>query len=95
MAMVGALTRVNQDILPYTLVEGNPAVTRGLNVVGLRRNGVNAEVRSELKKAYKILCRKGLTVERAIAKIAKEVADAKEVIHLVNFAKETKRGIIK
>ncbi len=95
MAMISGLARVNRDVLPYTLVEGNPAATHGLNVVGLRRNGVKAEVRSALKRAYKILCRSGLAVDRALDRISEEVEETEEIRHLVKFARESKRGIIR
>ena len=95
MAMVGGLARVNRDILPYTLVEGNPATTHGLNSVGLRRRGVDPETRSNLKKAYKILCRSDLSIEKALARVEAEVEQKKEVAHLVDFAKASKRGIIR
>ncbi len=95
MAMVGALSRVNQDILPYTMVEGNPARTFGLNIVGLRRNGLDSKTRGELKKAYKLLCKKKLTIDNAISRIGDEVELLPEVKHLIAFVKETKRGIIR
>ena len=85
MAMVGALSRINQDVLPYTLVEGNPATTRGLNSVGLRRKGVSKEARSLLKKAYKILCRGEMSIPKALNKIVEEIELVDEVNHLVEF----------
>ncbi len=95
MVMVGALARVNQDVLPYTLVEGNPAKTRGLNAVGLRRRGIDSEARNELKRAYKILCRSGMSIKKALEKIESEIKQTKEVAHLVEFVRDSKRGIIR
>ncbi len=95
MVMIGGLARINQDVLPYTLIEGNPASTHGLNVVGLRRNGVDAAARRELKAAYKILCRSGLSTEKALVRIAAEVKSVDEVRRLVDFVNGTKRGFIK
>ncbi len=95
MAMIGALGRVNQDVLPYTLVEGNPPVTRGLNVVGLRRNGVDSDSRMALKKAYKILCRSGMSPKAAIERIAKELPSDERVKEFALFVEGSKRGFIK
>lgn len=95
MAMVSGLTRASQDVLPYMITEGNPPSTHGLNVVGLRRNGVGAEVRKDLKKAYKLLCRRDLSVEKALSAIENEVAQGKEIKTLVEFIKKSKRGIIR
>ena len=41
MAMVGGMTRVDRDVPPYCLVEGHPGRVRGLNLVGLRRQGLH------------------------------------------------------
>ena len=38
-SMVGAMARVSQDVLPYTIVEGHPAVTRSVNSIGMQRRG--------------------------------------------------------
>jgi hypothetical protein len=46
-AMVGGKSAVLADVLPYTLVAGNPARCEGLNLVGLRRKGASRdEIRS-------------------------------------------------
>lgn len=95
MVMIGALSRVNQDILPFTLVEGNPATTHGLNVVGLRRNGVTSETRTMIKKAYKIICREGLSVENAIKKVNDELEATPEISAMIDFIKASKRGFIR
>jgi len=50
MAMVGGRAVVLKDVPPYSMVAGQPAILEGLNVVGLKRNGVKQEVRNELKK---------------------------------------------
>lgn len=42
-AMVGGKSAVLSDVLPYTLVAGNPACFQGLNLVGLRRRGSSRE----------------------------------------------------
>lgn len=95
MVMIGALSRVNQDVLPYTLVEGNPATTHGLNVVGLRRNGVTPEARQQIKRAYKVLCREKLSVENAIKKIKNELEPSEEINAMLEFVSASKRGFIR
>ena len=92
LAMISALSAVNKDVPPYMLCGGRPAVIQGLNVVGLRRAGIAAPVREEIKRAYKLLYRDGLSVAHAIEAIEKQCASA-EVKALVAFVKESKRGI--
>jgi UDP-N-acetylglucosamine acyltransferase len=60
-AMLGGHARVVQDILPYITVDGGTSLAVGLNVIGLRRNGYTTEQISELKRAYRVIYRSGLT----------------------------------
>ncbi|PIQ83950.1 MAG: acyl-[acyl-carrier-protein]--UDP-N-acetylglucosamine O-acyltransferase [Candidatus Omnitrophica bacterium CG11_big_fil_rev_8_21_14_0_20_63_9] len=92
LAMISALSAVNKDVPPYMLCGGRPAVIQGLNVVGMRRAGIAAPVREEIKKAYKFLYRDGLNVPHAIEAIERE-CKSPEVKHLVEFVKASKRGI--
>ena len=58
-----------QDVPPFTLAAGNRAITHGINVRGLRRRGFTSEEITELKRAYKIIYRSGLTTSSAIEEI--------------------------
>ncbi|MDT8318015.1 MAG: acyl-ACP--UDP-N-acetylglucosamine O-acyltransferase [bacterium] len=95
MAMIGALARINRDVLPYMMVEGNPAITHGLNVVGLRRNGIDQDSRNALKRAFKMLCREKISTEKALAKIDKEIDQTAEIKALTAFVRGSKRGFIR
>lgn len=93
MAIIGGCSKVVQDIPPFMLADGNPAVARTINKVGLERNGVSAEAQAALKQAYKILCRDGLTVSNALERIAAELPAIAEIQHLVAFIRASERGI--
>ncbi|MCM8775567.1 MAG: acyl-ACP--UDP-N-acetylglucosamine O-acyltransferase [Candidatus Omnitrophica bacterium] len=93
LAMVSALSACNKDIPPYMTCGGRPGVVLGINVVGLRRAGIPADVREEIKQAYKLLYRSGLNVSQAVAAIKKNLS-SQEVAHLVQFIEESKRGIV-
>ena len=60
-AMIGGLSGASKDVPPFTMAVGQRAVLHGLNLNGLRRHGFSPEVISELKAAYRILFRSGLT----------------------------------
>lgn len=94
-AMVGGMARVNQDVPPYMIVAGDPAYVSGLNSVGLARAGMSAEERSELKKAFRILFRSGLTLKEAIVNMESELTQYEAVAHLVEFLKDAERGILR
>jgi UDP-N-acetylglucosamine acyltransferase len=93
MAMVGAHTMVTKDVPPYILVDGDPAKVYGVNIVGLRRNGLPPEVRMEIQRAYKILYRSGLNVSQAIELMERELAGSGEIDHFLRFLRSAERGI--
>jgi UDP-N-acetylglucosamine acyltransferase len=92
-AIVGGMTGVSMDIPPYVSASGGRAQLYGLNLVGLKRRGFSDETIAILKKAYKILFRSGFGLEEALAKTQAEFPDSKEAVHLVDFIRESKRGI--
>jgi len=93
MAMVGAHSKVVKDVPPYILVDGHPARVNGINVVGLRRNGVSPELRQEIKRAYKILYRSNLNISQAIEKMDQELETSPEIEHFLRFLRNAQRGI--
>jgi UDP-N-acetylglucosamine acyltransferase len=92
LAMIGGNTRVNSDVPPFFLYAGENVVAKGLNVVGLRRAGIDAPARTALKKAYKLLYRSKLPLAEALARIETEIGTA-EAKHLVEFVRRSERGI--
>jgi len=60
MAMVGGLSKVVKDIPPFSLADGHPARLYGLNLVGMKRRGMNREERDEVKKAYSLIRKQGI-----------------------------------
>jgi len=93
MAMVGAHSKVVKDVPPYILVDGHPARVNGINVVGLRRNGINPELRKEIKRAYKMLYRSNLNISQAIEKMDQELNASPEIEHFLRFLRNAQRGI--
>lgn len=94
LAMIGGLTRVVQDVVPYTLLECDAEVC-GLNLVGLRRSGISTEARKQIKEAYRIIYDSGLNIPNAIKSIKKIPNLTKESLHMAEFMEKTKKGICK
>lgn len=90
-AFIGGGSVVNMDIPPYVMAVGNRAKLHGLNTVGLKRQGFSAETVFLLKKAYRIVFRKGLTVKEAIERVDAEVEPVPEVITFTDFVKSAHR----
>ena len=95
MSMIGGCSKVVQDVPPFMLADGNPAQTRTINKVGLERRGISEESQTALKQAYKILFREGLTISNALVKIEKELPQLPEIVHLLQFARASERGLSK
>ena len=95
LCMVGGCTAVRQDCPPFMMVAGNPAEVAGLNSVGLKRKNVSEETQAELKRAYKILYRDGLSTSQALEKMKAELAMSPEVERLISFIASSERGITK
>ncbi len=94
MAMVGAHSRVDRDVPPYILVDGSPAKVRGINVIGLRRNGVKPDLRREIKRAYKILYRSDIdNIDKALDRMDQELDASEEIEHFLRFLRNVQRGI--
>lgn len=68
LAYVGGLTRITQDVPPFTIVEGHPARVRACNVIGLQRAGVSAEDVEIVRRAVRdILVSDRLSAAEAMA----------------------------
>jgi len=93
MAMIGAASKVVKDVPPYVLVDGHPATVKGINIVGLRRNGISPELRSQIKDAYKLLYRSNLNISQAIEKMDQELDSNPLIEHFLRFLRNAQRGI--
>lgn len=66
-AMIGGLTGVTRDVIPYARVFGTRAELLGLNLIGLKRRGLEKAQLSEINAAYKFLFSgQGVFAERVV-----------------------------
>ncbi len=93
LAIIGGCSKAVQDIPPYSTCDGHPARIYGLNRIGLRRNAITKESIEALHQAFKILLNMGLSLKHARERIEKEVQQTPEVSNLLNFIKNSPRGI--
>jgi len=65
-AIIGAVTMVTADVLPYGLVHGTRGKLEGLNLVGLKRRGVDRSDITAMRAAFQMLAQgEGAFQERA------------------------------
>lgn len=94
MAFVGGMTRVHKDALPFMMVDGNPSRCVGLNMVGLKRRGLDKPTRDCIKQMYKIIYRSNLNTTQALREIENSVEDCDVRTTLLDFIRKSARGIL-
>ena len=94
-AITGGCSKIVQDVPPFMIADGNPAVIRGINVVGLERRGISAEIIRVLKESYRIVYRSNLNTKQAVEELEKSFPDVVEVRELINFIETSERGIVR
>lgn len=61
LAMVGGYAQIKKDVPPFLMVDNASSLIVGLNKVGLKRSGFSSEDIADLKAAYRLIYRSGLT----------------------------------
>jgi len=92
-SIIGGCSKVVQDIPPYSLADGHPAKVRGINLIGLKRANFSKETINILQRAFKILFFKGHTLKSALEIVEKQIPLIPEVEELLQFLKNSKRGV--
>lgn len=92
LAMVSGLSKLSQDVPPFSLVDGKPARVIGPNLVGLRRAGIELETRRALQQAFRMIYRSGLDFSEAIERVSAELNAIPEVRYLVEFLGRMRNG---
>lgn len=93
MIQGGAL--INKDIPPYVMAAHEPIAFAGINVIGLRRKGFDNDTIEAIQDVYRMLYLSGLNFTDAVKRIEKELPASPERDTIINFVKESKRGIIR
>ncbi len=94
-AFIARATYVTKDVLPYVMIAGHTTSACGINTVGLRRRGFSSEAVDGLRRAYKIIFRRGLTVQQAIVELELLQLDCPEVEPMIQALRESTRGIVR
>lgn len=92
-SFVAGSSIVNKDILPFSRAQGNYAVVRATNKVGLLRKGYSKEEVANIHKAIRILTMGDGTIDEAVARIQSECKSSENIADLLHFVRASKRGI--
>ena len=91
----GMGTAIGKDVPAYVTVSGSPAEAKTINSEGLRRRGFSSEAISQLRRAFKILYRQGLTTDAAIQRLEFMLRETPEVEVLIESIRASGRGIVR
>ncbi|HBF30324.1 acyl-ACP--UDP-N-acetylglucosamine O-acyltransferase [Rhizobium sp.] len=93
-AFIGGLSACSYDLIPYGMLNGNPGLLGGLNVVGMTRAGIDRATIHRVRKAYKALFDEEGAIREKAAAIREEFADCKEAMEVLDFiAVESDRAL--
>jgi UDP-N-acetylglucosamine acyltransferase len=94
--MVGGVTGVERDVIPYGSVMGDRARLVGLNMVGLQRRGFSREDVQALRSAYQLLFENGNgTLAERVDAVAARFPEVKPVCDIIEFIRaDNARGLV-
>lgn len=97
MSFLGGVSSVTKDLPPFAMANGQHNDVKGVNLVGLRRSGMERRAIDAVKVAYKTLYLSGHTNHNAVELIEKMAAEGNPgdelLMELARFIRESKRGI--
>ncbi|AYA36538.1 acyl-ACP--UDP-N-acetylglucosamine O-acyltransferase [Hymenobacter oligotrophus] len=94
-AFIGGGSLVRKDVPPFIKVGREPLTYAGVNSVGLRRRGFSEEAILQIQQCFRLLFMSGLNTSDALDKIELELLPSPERDEVVNFVRNSSRGIIK
>mgnify|MGYP006139823579 CR=1 FL=1 len=92
-SMVAGMSRVIQDVLPFTIAEGFPAHMRVINKVGMERAGYSKEDIREVRKAFRILFMREYRLDDAVKQVREEFPESKNVLTMIEAIESSQRGL--
>ena len=87
-AIIGAVTMVTNDVIPYGLVQSARGELDGLNLVGLKRRGVGRDDITALRAAYQMLAQGDGAFQERAARLGEET-ESTYVQEIVDFISGT------
>mgnify|MGYP006435511373 FL=1 len=91
----GMGTAIGKDVPAFVTVAGSPAEAKTINSEGLRRRGFSSHTLAELRRAYKIIYRQGLTLDNAVQRLEGMVKETYELQMLIDSLSNSERGIVR
>lgn len=84
-SFIGGLSAAAYDVIPYGMLNGNPGVLEGLNVVGMSRAGIERATIHRVRKAFKEIFDGAGSARTNAERIRPDFLDCKEVVEILDF----------
>jgi UDP-N-acetylglucosamine acyltransferase len=84
-AMIGGVSGVRRDVIPFGMVSGQEATLQGLNLVGLKRRGYSREDLRQLRRAYRALFFGPGTIAERLPIVASQFAGNALAAKIIDF----------
>ena len=93
--MISGGSLVRKDVPPFITAAREPLIYSGVNSVGLQRSGYSPEKINQIQEVYRHYFLKGNNKAQAIKLIEEEIPDSIEKNRILDFIKNSERGVIK
>ncbi len=94
-SFTGMGSAIGKDVPAYVMVAGAPAAAKSVNTEGLRRRGFSREELALINKAFKLVYRRGLIVDEAVAELEKLLPHGACLQPLIDSLRTSGRGIVR
>jgi len=93
--MVAGGSLVRKDVPPFVTAAREPLSYAGINSIGLRRRGFSNDKINEIQEIYRMIYLRGQNNSKALDNIQMEMSSSKERDEIVNFVRNSDRGVMK
>ena len=93
-SMLSGMSATNHDAIPYIIYGGIPTVALSTNRHALTKAQFSQELKSEIMRAFKIIYGERSSTPRIVERLETELQLFPEIQHIIDFIKNSKRGII-
>lgn len=94
-AFLGMYGGVGQDVPAFVMVSGRPPRPRGINTEGLKRRGFDSARIRAIREAYRLVYRRGMPLEEALAELRARAADEPVLQTFVDSIEQGQRGLLR
>jgi UDP-N-acetylglucosamine acyltransferase len=94
-SFTGMGSAIGKDVPAYVMVTGSPAAAKSVNTEGLRRRGFSKDEVAAITKAFKIIYRRGLTLDEALAQLQVLAESCPRLMPMIESLRSSSRGIVR